>query len=716
MAIRDDVYFAAYEMGDPTYLEALIDKINVYRNYCESSGKLSKWQRAMQNYFGVSSDGTKASNLVTRGGDEGQLTMAKVNDYRNLVQHELILITSQRPAGEGKAINSDPDALKNARIASMMTEYYLDQVGWEQRFVRCAELALVVEEGFVTLDWDATAGDAIRPMADADGNVDPNGKMMMTGDPVQRVVAPWNMARDPYLQSADDMKWGIYGYRVNKFDLAAKFPFAKDEILDCKAQSKLKELIFENVENKATDQTHVFVMAHAPTDACPKGRWTLFIPEKVLLDSLELPYDEFNIYRMSQNDMVDSPFGYSNNNDLLALEEVTDALHSIIISNQTAFGGQCIIGPKGVGLDHTQLAKGFAYFEIDPAHIDKVKPLQLTKTAPEIFEYLETLSRKKETISGINSVVRGDPEGALRSNSGSALALVQAQSIQFNSGGQRSYYQILSKVNTGNIRLLQRYANSERVVRICGKVQGQYLQELKVSKESLRGVSSVVFEMVNPIEKTIGGKEALAKDLLDKGMITNPRTYLTLARTGNFDVVTEDDEAIEIGIRAENQWLRDGKPITAIWTENHEEHIQAHRALISSPEAKQNMQLVKAVQDHIQQHIDLWDQYSMGNPAYLIATKQKVLPPPPPPPGAMPPPGPGGPGGPPPPPGGPAGPGPKGPPGPPPPPPGGPQQNPVKMMGPQSPAEVKAASVKQPSMPTNPMNGQKVPMPGQMGP
>lgn len=713
MAVRDDVYFAAYEMGDPDYLDALIQKVVGYREYCKSSGKTSKWTRAMQNYFGVSSDGTKGSNLVTRGGDQGQLTMIKVNDYRNLIQHQLILITSQRPAGEAKAINSDPDSLKAARVGSQVSEYYLSQAGWEARYVRCAELAEVAEEGFTVLDWDATAGDPIRPMVDEKGM--PTGRMMMTGDPIQRVVGPWNMARDPYLNSPDDMKWGIYTFRMNKFDLAAKFPQYKDIILDNK-QQKISQYMFEQIDWGKTDQIPVHILSHDRTDACQKGRWTMFIEEQILLDCPELPYDEFNIYRMSQNEMLDGPFGYSNNNDLLALEEVTDALHSVVVSNNTAFGAQAIIGPKGVGIDHTQLARGFAYFEVDPAHVDKVRPLQLTKTAPETYDYIESLSRKKETLSGVNSVVRGDPEGALKSNSGSALALVQAQAIQFNSGGQRSWYQMLSRSQTGLIRMFQRYGDSERSLIITGKVIGQYVEEVKFSKNSLKGVSSVVFEMVNPIEKTIGGKEALAKDLLDKNMITNPRHYLTLARTGNFDVVTEDDEAIEMGIKSENQWLRDGRPVQAVWTENHEQHIQSHQALIASPEVKMmNPQLFARVSKHLQEHADQWQMMSMQNPSYLIATQQKVLPPPPPPPG-MGPPGmpPGPPQGPPP---GAHPPGPPGPPPPhgghPPPPHGGPQQNPVKVMGPpQNSAQALAQNVRQPNMPVNPATGQRVPPPG----
>lgn len=628
-----DVYFASIPQGDPHLLDELLEKINIYRNYCQTSGKLSRWQRSLQNYFGISSDGTKASNVVTRGGDSGQLTMAKVNDYRNLIQNQLILVTSQRPAGEAKAINSDPDSLKQARIGSMLTEYYLSQVGWEQRFIRQQELALVVDEGFFVLDWDANLGSPIRPIMDEQTG-QPTGKMITTGDLVSRIVAPWNMARDPYVGSPEDMKWGIYSYRVNKFDLISKFPQYEDDILKGNSK-KLKELVFNTIDADKTDQTEIFVLSHDKTSAVPDGRLTMFTSEAVLLDG-PLPYDEFNIYRNAQNDGVDSSFGYSNNNDLLALEEVTDALHSIIISNNTTFGAQSIIAPKGANLDHTQLAKGFAYFEVEPAYVDKVLPLNLVRTSKETFEYLETLSRKKETLAGINSVVRGDPEGALRSSSGSAMALVQAQSIQYQSGSQRGFYQNLSKVMTGAICILRRYSNSEKVIRITGKNNKDALQSFKYTGSDLTNVSTIQFEMTNPLEKTLGGKETLAKDLLQSQLIKNARQYITLARTGSLDAFVEDDEADELAIKEENEWLRDGKPVLGLITENHEEHIQGHMSIIASPTAKQDQTLVQATLSHIQWHAQTWQMLSQTNPALLIATKQKVLPPPPPPPGMMP--------------------------------------------------------------------------------
>lgn len=683
-----DKYFASYDFNDPRYLDELIEKVNIYRRYCESSGKQARWQRAIQNYYGVSTDGGKSSNTVTKGGDEGQLTMAKINDYRNLLQNQLILITQQRPAGEAKAINSDPDSLKEARIGSSLVEYYLSQIGWEQKFSQACERAILVDEAFAVLDWNATTGQPVRPEMDEMGQ--PTGKMLKTGDAELRIFSPWNMARDPFVSSPDDMKWGIASWRVNKFDLAAKYPQFSDDILSG-ASKKIDEVAFNQLDEDDTDQIDVFCLYHDKTDVVQDGRITLFVAEKVILDG-SFPYAEFNIYRMAQNEMIDSGFGYTNNNDLLAIEEVTDALHSIAISNNVTFGTQALLGVKGANFDYTQISKGFVYFEVDPAHFDKFKALQLTSTAPETYNYMQTLDRKKETLAGINSLVRSGPDKALDGSSGSALALIQAQSIQYQSGGQKSYYQMLSRVCTGLIMMLQKFADSEIVIKITGDVQGQYLESLKISSQNLQRVSSVVFELTNPIEKTIGGKETLAKDLLQGNMIKNARQYITVARTGNLDSFTEDDEADELALKSENKNLRDGKPVQVVIVENHEEHIKSHMSVIASPEAKQNADLLNTTLAHITEHSQTWMNLSMSNPAILIATGQKVLPVPPP----MGAPGPGGPG-------------PSGSGHPMPPPTGqGPQAGPNQMK-PNGPPGIRPPNL--PHAPINPLTHQPAPMP-----
>jgi hypothetical protein len=681
MMNQNSQYFATYDFYSQQMLDALIEKINIYRDGCINSGKMSLWERATKNYYGFSTDGQKSSNMVSRYGEQGQYLGSRVNDYRNLVQHQLILMTSQRPAGQAKAINSDPQSLQDAKIGTSIVEYYLSQARWEAKFISAGERALVTDEAYAVLDWDATKGEQIA--------VNPEtGKPITTGDPTLRIVPGWNCARDLYLNETTS-PWHIPAWRENKWELAAKFPNQADKIINSDGKS-IKQINLDSYSYDKTDYIPVFLFTHDKTSAVPQGRYTLFTTETILLDT-EFPHDSYNVYRISQNDIFDTSFGYTNNYDILSLDEMSDAVISLILTNIANYGGNLIIGPKGSGFDHKEIGKGNIYCEVDPQYVDKVHVLQLSKTPAELFKFLETIDRKKEVLTAINSVVRGDPEGALRGNSGSAMALVQAQALQFNSGAQRSYYRLLSDVCTGLIKMFSKFANVERTIQISGKIHSQYLKEFKFSSENAKNISSVVFEMTNPIEKSIGGAATMAKDLLDKGMIKNPRQYVTTFRTGSLDAFTQDDEADEMGLISENERLRDGKEIKVIATQNHEEHIKSHMSVISDPIAYMNEELSEQTLSHIQEHVDTWQELSMSNPSLLIATGQNVLPPPPmpgmgapmPPEGAAPQPGPDG-------------------------------KTPTDSSGIRTdmqPVENEAQGVRQPKMPINPATGERAPGP-----
>jgi hypothetical protein len=128
-----------------------------------------------------------------------------------------------------------------------------------------------------------------------------------------------------------------------------------------------------------------------------------------------------------------------------------------------------------------------------------------------------------ETISGVNSVARGDPGNNL--HSGAALALVQAQAVQFASSLQQSYVRLVENVGTSLIKILQRYAKEPRIAAIAGKANKANMREF--SSEDLTGINRVIVEIANPLSKTTAGRLEIANQLLQMQMIKNPDQYFT---------------------------------------------------------------------------------------------------------------------------------------------------------------------------------------------
>lgn len=660
-------YFATIE--DPIRLASeMQNKIRIWRNWATETGLISLWEKKLRNYYGNSSGGN-SSQAVTRGGSEGELSMIKVNDLHPLIQEQLVIVTSQRPAGKARAINSDTIAVKSARIGDAIAEYYMSQAGFEVKYVTATGIALLCDEAYVDLFWDKNAGDPVA--------VDPEtGKPEMSGDALIRTHGPWNVTRDPGLP-VEQQKWNILSFKGNKFDFAESYPKFREQILSC-TKDNLPEISMNNIPD-GSDAIFAHLLVHDRTPGAAEGRYALLIGDYIVLDS-DLPFPEYPVDRITPEDVIDGPTGYAPANDILGLEEITDALHSVITTNEVNFGGQNIVGPEGGNLKVTDIAKGCRYFELPPDLVDKLKALNLLHTPSEIFNYIGLLGGKKEkAVGSVSSILANQ---ATQGASGSAMALIQTQAIQYNSGTQRSYFRLLSSSMTKLIGILRKYADTPRVAKIVGKSKSAGLKEFKYTGQDLNSISSIVYEMVNPVSQTFGGRLTLAQDLIKAGMIKSPKQYINLVASGQLDVLTEDDEADQLLILEENEWLSEGKPVQVIITEMHADHIKSHMSVLSSPKAKEDPNIVKIVLAHINEHVAQWQQASMRNPGILMATGQQPLMPPPAPPGM-------------------------GPPQP------GPPQGPGKLVGGgEPPAQMRAGGVKEPNLPNIAGSNEKPQIPG----
>lgn len=604
-------FFAALE--DPIQLaNAMKEKIREYREYCTSTGLMDGWARKLKNYYGVSESGN-TSQQVTVGGSEGELSLIKVNDLHSLLQEQLVIVTSQRPAGIARAINTDTQSLKSSKIGTAIAEYYMSQAGFEPKFVQAAETALLCDEAFMDLYWDKNAGDPIA--------VDPEtGQPEMSGDAVLRMHAPWNAARDMGM-IVENQKWHIISYKENKFDSAAAFPKFAERIIACGDNDDLPAVPMDKTPEGSDAIWHHLLVADR-TPARPTGRYAILIGDDIVLDT-DLPYKPYPVDRIAPSDVIDGPNGYAAANDIMGLEQITDGLHSIITSNEITFGGQNLVAPEGNNLKVSDIGKGLRVFELPPDLVDKLKALELCHTPAEVFNYIGMLSQKKERAVG--SVQTSLAQQAAQGASGNSMALIQTQSISFNSGIQRSYFKLLSSVMTKLIEILRTYADTPRVARIVGKSKAAGLKEFKYTGEDLNSISSIVYEIVNPLMQTFGGRMEMCDKLIKAGEVKSPKQLINFVTTGQPEVLFEDDEADGMLILEENEALTEGRPVKALITEIHIDHIKSHNSLITQQAKEQDPDLVARVLAHNQEHINLWMKASMQNPAILLATGQQPL-------------------------------------------------------------------------------------------
>lgn len=588
----------------------ILDKVERYYYYLQQSGRLDLIKRSWSYYYRPMLTGGRLTPL----GEQGELTGLSVNHYRNLLLHLETMTLQQRAAFEPRATNSDVKSQSQVILAAGLLDYYMREKKLERFIKQAVKDSLIYSEGFVRVEWDANGGNQY-------GLTD-TGATIYEGDIKYTNYTPLDVIRDFNQQCSGKDDWYILRDFQNKYTLAAKFPDLEDEILSDAADSLnlVSTTTFSPLTFEDSDNIPVYTLIHKPTPAMPQGRFTTILDNGTVMQDGPIPYRETHVYRIVPDEESGTIFGYTVGFDLLPVQESIDILYSTVITNQSTFGVQNILVPKGHDLSTSQMAGGLNVMEYDQK-VGKPEAFNLTSTPVEIFNFIGQLERLAETISGVNSVARGNPEASLKS--GAALALVQSMAIQFSMGLQQSYAQLVEDLGTGTINILKDFAAVPRVAAISGKSNRPLMREF--TGDSLNAINRVTVNMGNPMTATTAGKVNLAEALASQNMIDNPDQYIQVITTGRLEPVIEGKQSELLLIKAENEQLAEGNYQRALVTDQHSQHILEHKTVLASPEVRMdpNSPIINATLAHIQEHIDF---LKSADPTLLSLIHQQSIP------------------------------------------------------------------------------------------
>lgn len=616
-----DVYFVNKDAKERA--EVLLGKAGTWFNTLNTNGYLDKIRTLWAAYHGAYYD---ESHQINFGGEQGELTQIAVNHIRNISSILLNMVTATRPTMQAKAINTDYKSVVQTKLANDLLEYYMREHRVEQRIKTAVEYALNMGSGHIKVSWNANSGEIY------DYNEETKTEIR-EGDLEFTNLSVFDVYFDTH---REDQKhdWVLIRTYKNRFDIAAKYPELERDILSLPTKDQLDVFSAVGIGYDDTDLIPVYEFYHRRTEAVPDGMYHLFLSADVTLIEGPSPYRDIPVYTIAPSYYLGTPFPYTPMFDLLPIQDAINSLYSIALTNQTAFGVQSVIVPQGANLSVSQLSGGLHVIEANEQN-GTVRPLQLTQTPKEIFENIKLLESALQIISGVNSVSRGNPDPNLRS--GNALALVQSMTLQYISGLQQSYVNLIENLGTGIINILKDHAMVPRMAAIVGKTQQSRLKEFKGDDLSL--VNRVVVDVGNPLARTTAGRVEMAEQLLQMGAIKTPEHYFSVINTGQLDVMTEGAQSQLYLVKAENEKMTAGTPVVALWNDEHALHIKEHSTILSDPELRFDPMLVEIVTAHIQEHVALLQN---TNPELLMILGQQPLQPPAPP---QPPPGMGAPNG-----------------------------------------------------------------------
>src|SRR5690606_4087453 len=178
--------------------------------------------------------------------------------------------------------------------------------------------------------------------------------------------------------------------------------------------------------------------------------------------------------------------GYTPANDLQAPQELLNAEISTIATNHEGAGYSVIWAPEGSEIDESRLGEGVIIVKGGQA---PPQGINFTADSPGHFKFTDLLSKFMERLSGMNSVVRGQPEASLKS--GEALKVIESRAIQATSALSFSYARAMEETSTFILRTLREHLeeDEERAIAVLGKNKRWQVKEF--TKENLQHIDCV---------------------------------------------------------------------------------------------------------------------------------------------------------------------------------------------------------------------------------
>lgn len=604
-------YFAADEAKKTA--ATLLDRAQRWFHFLYRNGYYEKIRRSWQFYHGHYFNDTHEISFT---GEYGEYSALASNHFRNIADLMVTMIINSRLSYKARASNTDSKSLIQTELANGLLDYYVRQKRIEKYVHEAVRQAVVLGSGYVKVEWNVTGGE----IYDYD---DETGAPIYEGDIEISNLEPQDVLFDPNKSNNAKHNWVLTRSWKNKYDLMTKFPEFADKIKSLPTKSEYVQFKqnFEFFKDVESDDVAVYEFYHLPTESIPNGRYLMFLSDDIILTDIAMPYRRLPVLRIVPSEIIGTPFGTTPMFDLLPLQEAYNSLFSTIFTNQITFGIQHIYVPRGADVSLSSLAGGLNIIEGNAAQ-GKPEPLNLTQTPAEIFNFLQMIKKEMETISGMNSVVRGDPESSLRT--GAALALVQSMALQYISRLQSQYVMLLEDLGMFIIELLREFAAVPRVAIIAGESNEAYVRR-EFNADDLSSIDRVIVDLGNPVSVTTAGKLQMASELIQYGIIKTPEDYFSVLNTGQLNTMTEDPQRQNSFVKRENEFLLKGQPVPVLATDAHLYHIRKHKALLDDPEMRDpNNPAVQIILDHILEHVEA---LRTTDPGLLGLLQEQPLPP-----------------------------------------------------------------------------------------
>lgn len=621
-----EIYWA--KKNGRALLDALNQKEAAFFEACQRRGLMTMWRVAYAQYYGLdpSALGDFATQQIAFVGPEAEFIRFRINEVRSFIKQQNTIAMGERPSFKCMAVNTDYASLAQVEICDQIVNYVYQRSNGEGRERELLEVDGVFGIAYGWDRWDYEAGDLVTVMQDVPGMTMTTGQPAQipqkrkSGAPTTTVLYPWELFLEPYARDLNS--WRCVRERCSKWEIAANY---KEHARDIIKQSTLDkyavaELFGFDVDALTEDDCIVKHFYHPVCAALPEGRYVGYVGDVILWDRPAPVTEGTPITELCSGKFFGTAFGYADSWDLCSINEMIDQICSDTASNVATFGRQTIVVDEGTKYDVDLIALGHRVLTKNPA-AEMPRAIEFAEMPESTRWFLEYLHKRHESISGLNSVARGDPGNNI--SSGQMAALFHSIAIEYQSGRQASLDAYRTRSANLKLDMIHLYADAPFVAEIAGVDERPYLQEF--TKDDLAGVRRVMVETANPLLRNPAGRLQVFEQIKD--LPPEERgPAIELITTGQSKAFTRQSRTAEMRIRWENEQLAQGVPVQVLVLDDPFKHVPAHYAEIEarSAQLQEDPQAMQAFLGHILEH-----QKSYMNLDPMLASFMKIPPPPP---------------------------------------------------------------------------------------
>lgn len=605
-----------------------------------SNAMSANWARNSVAYYSTIAEASDWASALGYAGDQGELVKMVVPQARSYIRQIVTLATKQRLYFRTIAENTDADVLQDTRIANALCEQVVSDQQLDRKREYNVESACVYGMAFYKVSWRSDKGTpyagSVEDGVDAEGNAFKTPVVHYDGDLEITCPGVGDVIWDTRISDWQDLNWVECRTIKNRWDMIASFPDLEDEILALPQVEDLLDKVGLTSGGSSEDLIYVWECYHKPTPALPLGRMIVYSSTKTVYYDDKNPYECIPIVPLRPEPIIGQSFGYPKLNDLLPCQEMYDACLSGIASNNAATMVQSVLVPRESNISVNSInGVNWIYYTPTAGEGGGIpRPLQLTQSAPETFKFAEMLDKYMMSLSGLNSAVRGQPPPGV--TSGTAIATLTANALEFMNSLSKADQIALEQVMWLGIWCYSKFATIPRIVALTGRGNQMFAKDFV--GDDLSSIKKVRVLTSNPLMNTVGGRSDVAEKMLQSGLIKNAQQYFQILEGAPPEILYQEELSQEDLMHRENESLLDKRPVIALKTDDHAQHIRTHAALLNDPMVRMNNDNLEAILQHMTEHEELartMDPFLAG----MIATGRMPEGGPPPPPGSKPPPG-----------------------------------------------------------------------------